>query len=196
MTHSRTILAAAAALAVTATAAHAQDTAQAAPRVNSISIGLGSTPTIGFWHRLSPRAELGVEVGARYVNAGLDDSDQDSHASDITVGPALKLYGRADGPVRPYTYAQVSAGYASGTSTSIDPLGGAFEIKSHEWDFGAGVGLGLEWFPIERVSLGGHAGILGQWVRSTIENPTGPDSKAHGAVLSTFTSGLRAQLYF
>jgi len=60
--------------------------------------------------------------------------------------------------------------------------------------------LGLEWFPIERVSVGGHAGLrVSQgWIRNSTSAVamTTQVQNQHQTTAATLQSGLEVRFYF
>ena len=157
----------------------------AAERNTSLSLRPSSTLTIGVWQRLSPRMEIGIEAGVLAGETeGEDDELQDSRTI-ASVEPAIKLFGAPGGTLRPYG------------------IGGVF-YNLQRFDFGdsqettasalgAMLGAGLEWSPVARIRIGGHAGLRAAAVdgERTRFDENGPDVyEVSGWEASTFTSGL------
>jgi hypothetical protein len=163
--------------------------AQASPSVegrgkHSIAVQAGANTLVGLGVRTGTRTDVILEVGGRV-------SDGDGvNGHTIVVGPSLKRYwGSLDGSVAPYLLLGLRAEWSefalgSGTPSTSRRIGGV-------------AGLGLDWFPTQRVSVGGHLGVEALAVRS--EGPTfvpGADPVSTGHEIGTFSSGVRLRLFF
>lgn len=112
-----------------------------------------------------------------------------------SFGPALKLYGATAGPVRPYLWTALNAVF-TGSSSTTD---GEFPVDAGQRDrtVGGQAGLGLEWSPHPRVSIGGHAGVAAGFGRTRfISDGDEVDPSVHTSFVNTFHSGIRVQFYF
>jgi hypothetical protein len=69
----------------------------------------------------------------------------------LGIEPTAKLYGAPRGDLRPYT-----AGSLFFTSQEFDFRG---DQDDSDTSLGATLGMGLEWSPVERLRIGGHAGV-------------------------------------
>jgi hypothetical protein len=188
-------IAVAAALLVAAGTARAQDTASVAGKHdNAIALGVGPTPSIGLWHRLTPNLELGVEVTGQH-NGASDDNDQGFRLNQLSLQPAVKAYLGPAAPVRPYAYAEAGITFAKSRYNVTLQTGPAI-AEMRDRGLGAGVGLGVEWAAFDRVSIGGHAGVQGTWLRERDQIEDNPGTVSHFTRYNTFSSGVRIQLYF
>jgi hypothetical protein len=163
--------------------------AQSTPSVggrgkHSISVQAGANTLVGLGVRTGTRTDVILEVGGRVS----DGEGVNGHT--IVVGPSLKRYwGSLDGSVAPYLLLGLRGEWSefalgSGTPSTDRRIGGV-------------VGLGLDWFPTQRVSVGGHLGVEALAVRS--EGPTlvpGADPVSTGHEIGTFSSGVRLRLFF
>lgn len=154
-------------------------------RRTSLSLRPFNDMTIGVWHQFTPRLELGLQVGGR-ISEEEGEGDQDGERSAIfSIEPAAKLYGAARGDLRPYTYGSLFF------NSQHSDFGDDLEVTTAA--LGASLGLGLEWSPVERVRIGGHAGVsaaITDGERTTFElgNPVPFD--VQGWQANTFTSGI------
>lgn len=71
---------------------------------------------------------------------------------------------------------------------------GASDVSN--WSTGAFGGLGVEWFPVRSVSIGGYTGIGLTYASSKVETPGVPSDSRTDFRLSTGTSGLSLHIYF
>lgn len=104
-------------------------------------------PGIGVLWRHSDPMDWGVSVGARY-----DSRDGDALTSGF-LAFVLKRYMDPDGRFGPYWHLR------------LGPRWDRYSDTYTRWGLGAELGLGLEWFAVERVSIGAHAGIGLSWLR-------------------------------
>lgn len=169
-------VAVAAALLAASTAA-AQEAGRPA---HSLSVRVAASPAVGVWTRVAPGADFGLEVG---LSRG--DHDDDS-STGISVSPGLKLFTRADGPVWPYVFAgarlerqEQAMGDASADVTS----------------WGGQVGFGVDWYPADRLSVGGHVGLgAARTEGDVLPQLGGPEADVWE--IGTFRSGIRIHFYF
>lgn len=145
---------------------------------HSLSLSLYGGPQIGYWVRKSGRTDLGVDFGA----SGMFHEDNTTFS--LTATPALKRYLAPAGALAPYTY--IGAPFTYGRSTSH--IDGSPDDSHSSVVAGGIVGLGLDWFPVRQVSIGGHAGLTAYYWK-----PEGDESTL---VIQTLTSGVRVQFYF
>ncbi|HEY8470544.1 MAG TPA: hypothetical protein VIL18_12915 [Longimicrobiales bacterium] len=151
----------------------------------SISFGLpgGGGTSFGIWTMLSQRTNLGLNV-----ELDMRDSDTPDVGSwELELAPAIKRYTRGLGPVTPFLYGEVSLGFAESSQ-------GANDLSS--WSTGAFGGLGVEWFPVRSVSIGGYTGIGLSYMSSEVETPGLPSDSRTDFRLSTGTSALSLHIYF
>jgi hypothetical protein len=179
-------------LAAAALPVAAQDTApdQDGPdKRNSISFSPGGTNSIGLWRDLSPRIRVGLEVGG---GAGHGESDQNSSdAYNVVVGPSVKLFS-GEGAVRPYTTVGVYLQRYWEEFGNED----AETHTSSQTNLGAEAGLGLEWRPAARVTLGAHAGIQAYHAHYEAEDSNENSSEQEGWNVGTFSSAITLNLFF
>ena len=185
-------LMAVAAAAVVATGAAAQETSAGERGSRSISVDVGEQSSVGLWFRMSDRADLGLQLGATRVNLSDDDDTVEQTGTQFEVGPAVKLYTAPQGAFQPYTFLGAFFRYAE-SETSFEGFGDATSI---EREFGGRVGVGLDWFPASRISVGAHVGVEGALLNGDIgDEDTGETVGVEGSAFRTFTSGIRVHLY-
>ncbi len=183
-------------LATGSAAAQSADTATAAePRSNSFSLGIGYSPRVGVWHRFSPRVQAGVEVVGRREASG-DDDGHGFTSTQVGIAPAIKLYASTNAPLLPYVYGEASVSFGSARTVADGPPGEELISEQNVRTLGVVIGLGMDWFPVERVSVGGHAGLEAQWRRYEYESGATEFPPQTGSTIGTFNSGLRVHFYF
>lgn len=172
----------------------AQEVRAAERRARSVSVGVNDGVEFGYWNRISRRADVGLNLGFSVETLGDDTGDQKLRT--FSLEPALKLYAAPDGAFLPYGYASVFGSYgrlsATGTGGGND---GSATVRNDQREYGASLGLGLDWFPARRISLGAHVGVAGGYRSQELSGPF-DDQKQDGVFLNTLSSGLRVHLYF
>ena len=156
----------------------------------SIEVGAGAGALVGVWQRLSPRVSLGVQVSAYTSRSEIESDvfDRDARQTSVSVGPALKVYGGPGGAFLPYGFASAFLEFGG----SREEIAGAGENEEELDGLGAELGVGIDWFPVRRLSIGGHVGVeANRQSRSTDD-----DDVDRFTVFNTVSSGIRVQLYF
>lgn len=178
------------ALALAASAAstgHAQEQ-DTTRRTRSIELNLGGGPSIGIWKRNDSDRSLGIIVGGTLSSQG--NGDNTSRTSNFEIGPAIKIHKGGTATFQPYTFASISGGVThydipTGDSRSGVTLG----------QVGASLAVGMDWFPVSRVSVGGRAGVRGGYQTGALnDDVNGDDLEAF--FVGTFTSGILVNLFF
>lgn len=124
--------------------------------------GSGSTSGSGFslWKIRSPETALGLE-GAfswaqsdRELDAGPRKRDR-YHSLSLQLRPTFKRYRPLRHQVAPYFYGQALGGFTDKDEEYwyLDTTIGSMV------ELGVGLGLGVDWFPFKRVSIGGRTGL-------------------------------------
>jgi hypothetical protein len=180
-------------LAAAALPAAAQDTApdEAEPgRRTSLSFSPGGTSSVGLWRDLSPRMRVGLEVGG---SVGHGESDQNSSDSyNVVVGPSVKLFS-GEGAIRPYT---TVGAYLQRNGQETRHKDTETQFTSSQTNLGAEAGLGLEWRPAARVTLGAHAVIQAYHGHYEGEASGEEPSEQEGWNVGTFSSAITLNLFF
>ena len=154
------------------------------------------------WKIRSPTTALGLEavVSWSYRDSSADADDPASaainrHYLRLQLSPAIKKYRPLKNRISPFTYGRVEARF-SGYNRNYDQDS---QRVSSEGRIGIGFGLGIEWFPFQRIGLGGQTGLsLGY--RYRLHDVSGIDSNTSQTSwsldLRTFQSALKAIMYF
>jgi len=172
----------------------------------SLSFTMGGTngATVGFWRMKSDRMNVGWEIGLQ-AELGGDETDPDvgpggeTRRTDlgISVGPSFRRYIEIGQPVVPFVETGVAGRYAYRRSRSAreDNPGSALVLSSHGVGLTGSLGLGLEWFPVERFSVAAYTGARLNTTYGWSDQPGGT-SNGWSVNLGTFTTGLLLRLYF
>jgi Autotransporter beta-domain len=154
-------------------------------QTTSLSIRPLGDNTIGVWHWFAPNLEIGLEAGAMKSHTDAEDEGRPRDSrSFITVEPTAKLYGSPRGALRPYGEGSVYFTSSKYEFSTVDETSNSL---------GVSLGAGLEWSPVARVRVGGHAGVRaaiidGETTSYTTGTPVQVDLEGWEA--STFTTGL------
>lgn len=220
--HARTLAAAAAALLSLALPARAQEAGVSTD--TTLSAGADSTPRtslqkgtwaisfippgfsgaseraeFGAWEMVGARTNLGLTLAIAVFGVDSESSvsgDASTASTDVTLGINLKRYVAPPREVTPYLMGGAF-------------IGGRFERREGPDDYQETIrgmtssvvgAVGVEWFPVRRVSLSGQTGFGLRIGRSTTEQVL-PDDTEHDVEsrlvgFTSFTSALSLQIYF
>lgn len=150
----------------------------------TFSIPNGGGSGFGIRKMRSAATNVGLEVQLGVNRQWVDTGDNNDFPPDdrtswsLGLRPDVRMYRRIEGPVIPFLEWSGRLGYrrASGGPWALD---GA-----------VGVGLGVEWFPLEGMSISGSTGMAGTYSRSNSTSTT------NNLALGLFRSDLILNLYF
>ncbi|MBJ6724948.1 outer membrane protein [Geomesophilobacter sediminis] len=160
---------------------------------NAIALGVNEgTATIGYWHKLSGSDDLGVDFGIQYRD------HETFNNQTYQVMPAIKHYLFPEKSFSPYLYGGLIASYGNNDTRETTQQSGS---RTESYTAGALGGLGMEWFPIRNLSIGGHVGVRAQYeynktTYSSSNFVVPPPNKDEGFTIGTFNSGIRLNLSF
>ena len=151
----------------------------------SLSLRPFGETTIGLWRRFTPGLEIGLEAGAMKTTTEAEDGQPRDIRTFVTVESTAKLYGRAGGALRPY-----GAGSLYFSARTFEFNG----TEDNSSGVGASLGAGLEWSPVARIRIGGHAGVRAATIDGEAtrydEGGIPVTVDLQGWEASTFTTGL------
>ena len=158
--------------------------------------GGGGSGTFQYARMRSERTALGLQLDVnlshsrqdRAAPSGPDDSDT---RASVHVGPVLKRYLDVQAVVAPYLRgaATVGAHYMrQERETSGAPTA---ELTRWQPSVTLSGGLGLDWFPLARLAVGGHTGL-----RAHASMLRSDEMDSTGLSLATFTSSLEVTFFF
>ena len=114
------------------------------------------------WKIRSPTTAVGLEVGVSwsYADSTLDADDPNptslqNHSLYLRLRPTIKHYRPLHDRVAPFMYSRVDASFW-GRKWDADP---PTQYGGSSGSVGLSLGLGVEWFPFQRISLGGQTGL-------------------------------------
>lgn len=196
-------------LAATAAPASGQEASQPLPMPEgawslAFSLPSGGGASLGVWKLVGPRTNLGLDVGLRSVstsdNLRFDDGrpSQEVKSSDlgIAIEPSIRQYITSYETLAPYIHGNLLFAYSEIDAETVSQQ--ATTVRK-TYEYGIGVGIGVEWAPLERFSVGGHTGIRFIYLdRSSVDSSPAGTAVQDGSatIFDTFVSSLVIQLYF
>ncbi len=156
--------------------------------------------SFSLWKIRSPTTAVGLEIGVSwsYADSTLNADDfaptsLQKHYLSLFLRPTIKHYRPLHDRIAPFTYGQVEAGFRGYKRDSPHRQNG-----SSGGNIGLTLGLGVEWFPFQRISLGGQTGLrLGYSYRQYDTRGYSNDSSSNWSLyLRTFQSEVKALMYF
>jgi hypothetical protein len=159
--------------------------------------GAGERAEFGAWEMVGARTNLGLTLGVGVIGAEVETGGGEWNVAetDVDLGIAVKRYVMEPREVTPFLLGSVAVGgrYDRRESPQYDET-----IRSTSAAVRAAVGV--EWFPVRRVSLSGQTGFGLFAGRSDVETetPDGTRQKAETSQVSfqSFTSALSLHIYF
>ena len=202
-------LGAVALLVATGAAAHPSPQGPLAERGTwALGFALPSSEGSSFslWRVRSPETALGLEGSFSWaqsdheLDGGPRKRDQRYNSLNLQLRPTFKRYRPLRHRVAPYFYGQALAGFTDKDEEYwYDPTTGSMV------ELGVGLGLGVDWFPFQRVSIGGRTGLslrfgFGESKR-WVESSTGGEFRRHPSTdrelsFEILRSELTALVYF
>ncbi len=166
-----------------------------------VALPSNSGSSFSLWKIRSPTTAVGLEVGVSWSYAD-STANADTpypttlqdHYLSLRLGPTIKHYRPLHDRIAPFTYGQVIAGFR-GYKRDIDLYR---QRGSSSGNIGLALGLGVEWFPFQRISLGGQTGLnLGyRYAQYDTRGDNNRSSSNWSLYLRTFQSEVRALMYF
>ena len=167
-----------------------------------VALPSSSGSSFSLWKIRSPTTAVGLEMSVSwsYADSTLDADDPNptslqNHFLYLRLRPTIKHYRPLHDRIAPFVYGQVDAGFW-GRKWDDNPQ---MQYSGRSGNVGLALGLGVEWFPFQRISLGGQTGLrlgyrYGQY--DTRGNFILSQNRNWSLSLSTFQSELKALMYF
>lgn len=191
----------------------------------SFTVPAGGNPyadgAAGVWYMVTGNINLGINLGlgieSQEVIEGYNSDDEESTQStgfDLLLAPGIRYYLLEDSSVAPYILGQLyfQKFFDGNDETTGDPDEVYDRRTDNDTDnddirynsdlqprFGLIGGFGLEWFPVEQFSIGGHIGLGFDLVRPNEFQFNGENNSTlttRGPRIGTLTSALKANIYF
>ena len=142
------------------------------------------------------RTNLGLIVGLQVSSRdeSSDGSEREQGSSALSLGLHARRYARTIRDVTPFVTAGIDAQAGRGTQRQ-----GEASTRGRGYGASAQAGLGVEWFPVRRMSVAGHTGATIGVYASENEYRSDTDTREHNQTsvdFGTFTSRLSLQIYF
>ncbi len=161
---------------------HAQGPAVASPGTKSLSFGIDGdgSAEAGVWLFVSDRTNLGLLGTLDWISRDRESPGSDRSETTLGIGPALKWHLLRSPRVAPFWYGSLRFNH---TTRSEDG-----EDDRTSRTLGLDGGFGVDWFPVDQMSVGGWTGL-----RLTSDRAENDDSTTR---LRTLTTGLKVHIYF
>jgi hypothetical protein len=140
----------------------------------------GGGSNFGLWNQVGTSTSIGWNVGFAYSS---DDTDIAERSQlRISVGPELKEHFSIRPRVAPFYRFGIFGLYDRDIRTQDE-----LENRETAWGVGGSVALGVDWFPLDQISIGGHTGFRVDYL--DLEERT-------QLTAGTFLSQLTMRIYF
>lgn len=165
-----------------------------------VALPSNSGSSFSLWKIRSPTTAVGLEVSVSWSYADstansnvFDPTTFQNHYLRLQLRPTVKHYRPLHDRIAPFTYGQVEAGFR-GYKRESSP----YASSSSSGNIGLALGLGVEWFPFQRISLGGQTGLsLGYRYGQYDTRGRSNSSRSNWSLyLRTFQSEVKAFMYF
>jgi hypothetical protein len=140
----------------------------------------GGGGNFGLWNQVGTSTSIGWNVGFAYANN--DTETVDRSQLSISVGPELKEHFSIRPRVAPFYRFGIFGLYDRDIRTQDE-----LETRTESWGVGGSVALGVDWFPLDQISIGGHTGFRVDYLDA--EDRTQLNAR-------TFLSQLTMRIYF
>ncbi len=114
----------------------------------------GGGSNFGLWNQVGTSTSIGWNVGFTYAKEENEESGFSASQLRVSVGPELKEHFSIRPRVAPF-YRFGIAGLYDRTTQTQDEV----ESRGESWGVGGSAALGVDWFPLDQISIGGHTGF-------------------------------------
>jgi len=139
--------------------------------------GSGSSEA-GIWYFISDRTNVGL-LGT-LESTSEERTGPDRSTFTLGIGPRIKWYATPSARVGPYWFGGLSFRHVRRSEDDAD--------DRTSRGLGLDAGFGVDWFPVDQMSIGGWTGLRYTNDRAENDNVT--------SRLGTATTGLRMHIYF
>ena len=152
----------------------------------AISLGVTSdSGRIGYWHKVNDANSYGGDFSFAYS----DSSHNDIQSYEFS--PGIRHYLLPDKAISPYLYGALMGRYGVSHSSQPD-----WKSRMESYTVGVKGGIGLEWFPVQSVSIAGHVGVVAAYDKFHSVATLSTSSTTEDFFIGTTSSGLLLNLYF
>lgn len=180
----RLVLFAVAAVIFMAQSALAQEVKERGIHAVTMSANTNSA-SIGYWYKFTDDTSLGGDFTFIFRDHNHDDFQT------YQLSPGIKYYLMPEKAISPYLYGAVIGRYGNDSNKNDFDT-----FRTESYTAGVQGGIGLEWFPTQRLSIAGHVGALAQYEKNKTSGSFSSSSNDEGFVIGTISSGILLNLYF
>lgn len=135
--------------------------AERGTRALGFDLRTGEGGSFSVWKVHSPYTALGLEASLYWSLTQEDYEDPDLSDGGyqyvrLQLRPTIKRYRPLRNGIAPYVYYQALGGFSGSRREDLEPFR---ERSSSMIELGVGLGLGVDWFPLKRISVGGRTGL-------------------------------------
>lgn len=152
----------------------------------AFSIPQSGSTSFGVWKQQTPVRALGIESSLQYGRHDYRSSNSETRELQIGVAPVMKWYRATSGNVAPFLRGSAGVGY-----NRIEQQTGDVGVERGGFNINASVGLGVDWFPLSGISIGGFTGLGATFGKT---NPSLADTRS--LFIGTNTSSITMHIYF
>lgn len=142
----------------------------------------GGGGNFGLWNQVGTSTSIGWNVGFNYAKEDRDETGFSASRLGISVGPELKEHFSIRPRIAPFYRFGIFGLYDRDIRTQDE-----LETRTESWGVGGSVALGVDWFPLDQISIGGHTGFRVDYLDQ--EDRTQFNAR-------TFLSQLTMRIYF
>ena len=171
--------------------------AERGTRALGFDLRTGEGGSFSVWKVRSPYTALGLEASLSlslteddYDDPGLSDGGYQSLR--LQLRPTFKRYRSVRNGIAPYVYYQALGGFRGWKREDPEAFR---EYSSSMIELGAGLGLGVDWFPLKRISVGGRTGLSLRYGFGEASRSDEPYTE-RDLYLLAFASKVTAFVYF
>jgi hypothetical protein len=160
----------------------AQSPAPVSQGTRSLSFGIDGSGSseAGIWYFISDRSNLGLLGTLDWVSEDRGGARSDRSQFTLGIGPRIKWYVTGSPRIAPFWYGGLGFTHSRRSE----------EGEADRTSRGVGIdgGFGVDWFPVDQMSVGGWTGL-----RFSNDRAENDDTTSR---FRTVTTGLRVHLYF
>jgi hypothetical protein len=161
---------------------HAQSPPGVTEGTRSLSFGIDGSGSgeAGLWIFISERSNLGILGTLDWISEDRESPRSDRTHFSLGLGPRIKWYVAGSPRVAPFWFGGMQFSHTRRTEDDED--------DHTTRGLGLEGGFGVDWFPVDQMSVGGWTGL-----RLTTDRAENDDTTTR---LRTLTTGLRVHVYF
>lgn len=155
------------------------------PGARSLRVSAGGSNSIGVWRMRSERTNLGLNLGLSAGRRAYGETGETYQG--LSLEPAVKRYSSPTRSFAPFVYGSVLGSYEHRRAQNL---------TQHTFGVGGQGAVGMDWFPVRNVSVGGQVGVQATYSRTHADPDSGHFPGYSTLFAQSLNSGLVLHLYF